>query len=79
MKDIKPKKVDRDALYTAPAVQSLLGISRGTITRLIKEGRLPRNLIGGKFLWTGADILGACASLPTQKTMGAADPSKELK
>ena len=84
----RPITVDKNALYTAPAVQKLLGISRGTVSKLIKDGRLKRNLIGGKFMWTGADVLSACASLPDQRsheslvdqrTMGAVDPSKELK
>ena len=61
------KKIDRDTLYDLDGVADLLGLSPHSIRRLIDRGELPRNKVGRRLMWTGADILNSFASLPSQK------------
>ena len=50
-------EINPNAIYDLKAVSEILSISRQAITGLIKEGKLPKNKVANRYMWSGKQIL----------------------
>jgi transcriptional regulator GlxA family with amidase domain len=57
-------RVDRDSLYTLDELAKLLDVSKRTLERAVKDGRLPVRYVSAKPFVSGADLLD---NLPSTK------------
>jgi hypothetical protein len=57
-------RVDRDFLYSLDELSELLKVSKRTLERAVKDGRLPVRYVSAKPFVAGGDLLDR---LPTEK------------
>ncbi len=61
-------EIKKSEVYTSKEVENLLKISASTLKRLIKQGRIRGNKIGGNYRFLGQELLRMFAPSANEKT-----------
>jgi excisionase family DNA binding protein len=64
------EEIKSDAVYTTNEVQGLLKISESTVKRLLKNGVLRANKVGGQYRILGKEILRLISPALEKKSVG---------
>lgn len=65
-----PEELKENAIYTTDEVRSLLKVSKSTIKRLLKQGILRANKVGGQYRVMGKEILRLISPELEKKSVG---------